>query len=174
MIVHYTARQTQLTADLKETCEKRLKVLKKLLSFVIEVNFIFSSTRNRHKAEIHVKAKGGRIVIVEESHDMLHSLNLALDSLEKKVKKERAKFRERKRRMSREKKTLTLSEDTGEREKRIIRSDYFSPKPMTVEEALIQLDIQKKEVYVFRKQDSEKWAVLFCRTDGNYGLVEPE
>jgi putative sigma-54 modulation protein len=45
---------------------------------------------------------------------------------------------------------------------------------MSLEEALLQLESRKKEVFVFRKFDSEKWAVLYRRKDGNYGLVEPE
>jgi len=174
MNVHYTARQTTLTPDLKDYSERRLKSLKKLLGFVREVDIIFSSEKNRHKVEIHVKAKGAGLVIVEESHDMMNSLKLAFDGLEKKIKKEREKYREKKRRMSREKKALPFSEESSENETRIVSSNYFSPKPMTLEEALLHFDLKKREVFVFRKQDSEKWAVLFRRKDGNYGLVEPE
>jgi putative sigma-54 modulation protein len=47
-------------------------------------------------------------------------------------------------------------------------------KPMPVEEAVLQLDVKNREVFVFRKEGSEKWAVLFRRKDGNVGLVEPE
>ena len=47
-------------------------------------------------------------------------------------------------------------------------------KPMSVEEAVLQLDVKNKEVFVFRNELSEKWAVLFRRKDGNIGLVEPE
>jgi hypothetical protein len=45
---------------------------------------------------------------------------------------------------------------------------------MTLEEALIQFDLKKKEVLVFRIMGEEKWAVLFRRKDGHYGLVQPE
>jgi putative sigma-54 modulation protein len=45
---------------------------------------------------------------------------------------------------------------------------------MSVEEAVLQLDIKNREVFVFRKEGSEKWAVLFRRKDGNVGLIEPE
>jgi putative sigma-54 modulation protein len=140
----------------------------------MEVDLIFSSEKNRHKAEIHVKAKGSSVLVVEESHDMLNSLNLAFDSLEKKIKKEREKYREKKRRISRERKSLSLTTESEGPEKRILRSDYYSLKPMTVDEALIQFEIKKKEVFAFRKHDTEKWAVLFRRKDGHYGLIEPE
>jgi putative sigma-54 modulation protein len=106
---------------------------------------------------------------------MLHSLNLAFDGLEKKMKKEREKYREKKRRGSRERKAFALPvQETVEVEKKVIRSDFFSAKPMTLEEALIQFDLKKKEVLVFRIMGEEKWAVLFRRKDGHYGLVQPE
>jgi putative sigma-54 modulation protein len=105
---------------------------------------------------------------------MLNSLTLAFDSLEKKVKKEREKYREKKRRGGRERKAFALPAETVERGGRIVRANYYTPKPLTLEEALIQFDLNKKEVFVFRRAGEEKWAVLFRRKDGNYGLVEPE
>ena len=174
MNVHFTARQTTLTPDLRQYCEKRLNSLEKLLGSVIEVDVICSVERNRNKAEIHVKAKGASLIVVEETLEMMNSLNRAFDHLEKKIKKEREKFRERKRRSGREKKEIPFTPEPGEGEKRIIRSQDYSLKPMPLEEALIQFDLKKKDILIFRKSGSEKWAVLFRRKDGNYGLVEPE
>jgi putative sigma-54 modulation protein len=45
---------------------------------------------------------------------------------------------------------------------------------MSLEEALIQIDIKSKEVFLFRSEGSEEWAVIYRRKDGHYGLVEPE
>jgi putative sigma-54 modulation protein len=174
MNVHFTARQTTLTPDLRQYCEKRLNSLEKLLGSVIEVDVICSVERNRNKAEIHVKAKGASLIVVEETLDMMNSLNRAFDHLEKKIKKEREKFRERKRRSGREKKETPFTTAAEEGEKRVIRSQDYSLKPMPLEEALIQFDLKKKDIFLFRKSGSEKWAVLFRRKDGNYGLVEPE
>jgi putative sigma-54 modulation protein len=58
--------------------------------------------------------------------------------------------------------------------RRIVQSPHYSLKPMTVEEAAVQLDMKNREVFVFRKQGSEKWAVIFRRKDGHFGLVEPD
>jgi len=174
MNIHYTARRMRFTPDLRQYCEKRFKSLEKLLNFATGVDVILSSGKNRQQAEIHIKAKGAGLVVIEESHDMLNSLNLAFDSLEKKVKKEREKYREKKRRGGRERKAFALPAETVERGGRIVRANYYTPKPLTLEEALIQFDLNKKEVFVFRRAGEEKWAVLFRRKDGNYGLVEPE
>jgi putative sigma-54 modulation protein len=174
MIMNFTARQTKITTEIRNYCEKRIQALEKLMGSVLEVDLIFSVEKYRHKVEMNVKAKGASLTMVEVTHDMLKSLNLIFDNLEKKIKKEREKFREKKRRKSREKKTLSLPTESVEIQRRVVRSEYFSPKPMALEEALIQFDLKKKEVFVFRKLGSEKWAVLFQRKDGHYGLVEPE
>ena len=62
----------------------------------------------------------------------------------------------------------------AEPERRFVRSALFSAKPMTAEEALTQFELKKKEVLMFRRQETEGWAVFFRRKDGRIGLVEPE
>jgi putative sigma-54 modulation protein len=174
MNIHFTARQAVLTPEIQEYCEKRLGRLKNLSGDILDVNFILGVQKNRSKAEIHVQAKGATLVVVEETQDMMTSLNLAFDNLEKKIKKEREKWRERKRRGGRERKELAAFPEAPESEKRVIRSQSFSAKPLSLEEAMAQFEFKNREVLVFRREGSENWAVLYRRKDGNFGLVEPE
>ncbi len=174
MNVHFTARQTELTPEAKQYSEKRLKNIEKLLSKAHDVDIVLSVEKTRQKAEIHVAGKGTNIVVVEETPDMIHSLNQAFDSLEKRLKKEKEKYRERKRRGGRERKGFTPPVEPEEGEIRVFRSPLYAVKPMTVEEALLQFEAKNKEVLVFRKEASEAWAVLYRRKDGHIGLVEPE
>lgn len=174
MVVHFTARQMDLTPEIRAYCEKRLKTLEKLLGSVIEVDLILSVEKYRHKVEIHIKAKGAGLVVAEETHDLMNSLNLAFENLEKKVKKEREKFREKKRRKGRERKQFSLVAERDVESRRIFKSGDYSLKPMPLEEALLQFDLEKKDVFLFRKSGSDKWAVIYRRKDGHYGLIEPE
>jgi len=174
MNIHYTARRATLTPEIKAYCEKPLGRLKGLVGDILDVNVILIVQKNRNKVEINVRAKGGGLVVVEETLDMMDSLNRAFDNLEKKVRKERVKGRDRKRRGGRERKVLAPVLETSVPEKRVIRSNHFSLKPMSLEEALIQIDIKSKDVFLFRREGSEKWSVIYRRKDGHYGLVEPE
>jgi putative sigma-54 modulation protein len=147
------------------------------MSFATDVDVITSLERNRHKAEIHVLAKGGGLMVAEEGPDLAGSLHRAFEHLERKLKKDRDKFREKKRRGGRERKELASPVEAGapaEPERRFVRSALFSAKPMTAEEALTQFELKKKEVLMFRRQETEGWAVFFRRKDGRIGLVEPE
>jgi len=174
MNVHYTARKAALTPEIRAYCEKRLSRLRSLVDDVLDVNVILTVQKNRSKAEINVRAKGGGVVVAEETLDMMDSLNRAFDNLETKVRKERAKWREKKRRGGRERKALAPVLEAPEPEKRVIRASHFSLKPMSLDEALVQIDIKNKEVFLFRREDGQTWAVLYRRKDGHFGLVEPE
>jgi len=174
MNVHYTARKAALTPEIQAYCEKRLSRLRNLVDDVLDLNVILNVQKNRNKAEINLRAKGRGLVVVEETLDMMDSLNRAFDNLETKVRKERAKWREKKRRGGRERKALAPVLEAPEPEKRVIRSGHYSLKPMSLEEALVQIDIKNKEVFLFRREGTEEWAVLYRRKDGHYGLVEPE
>jgi putative sigma-54 modulation protein len=174
MNVHYTARQATLTPEIRAYCEKRLGRLKALVDDVLDVNVVLIVQKNRNKAEINVRAKGGGLVVAEETMDMMDSLNQAFDTLEKRIRKERAKWRERKRRGGRERKSLTPTVEAPEPEKRVVRSPHYSLKPMTLDEAIVQLEIKNKEVFLFRREGAESWAVVYRRKDGHYGLVAPD
>jgi putative sigma-54 modulation protein len=174
MTVHFTARHATVTPEIKRYCGKRLASLEKVLGEKIVADLILSQEKYRHKVELRIKARKTVLYAVEETHEMLSSLALAFDSIEKRAKKERDKLRERKRRTNREKEGFLLSPETREKEKRVVRSHDYSLRPMTLEEALDQFNLEKKEVFVFRKAGSERLTVLYRRKDGNYGLVEPE
>ncbi len=174
MVVHFTARQMDLTPEIKAACEKRLKSLEKLLGEVIEVDLILSVEKYRYKVEIHIKTKGARLVVTEETHDLMNSLNLAFENMEKKVKKEKEKWREKKRRRGRERKQFPALAESEVDRRRIIRSENYSAKPMPLEEAVLLFDLEKKDVFLFRKPGTEKWAVIYRRKDGHYGLIEPD
>ena len=174
MNVHYTARQAVLTPEIQDYCEKRLGRLRDLADDVLDVNVILAVQKNRHRAEIHVKVKGAGFVVLEESPDMMGSLNLAFDNLEKKIRKDREKWRERKRRGGRERKELATEPAAPEPEKRVIRGQSYTGKPLSLEEAMAQLAFKNREVIVFRREGTDGWAVLYKRRDGNFGLIEPE
>ena len=173
MNINYTARHFALTPDIKKYCEKRVAAFEKVLGYPVEANLILSVEKYRNKVDINVKIKGATLNAVEETHDMFSSLGVAFDNIERRLKKDKEKLRERKRR-KKEESLPPPSVESDEQGKRVIRSRKYSLKPMTVEEAVMLFEARKDEVFVFRKFDSEKWAVLFRRNDGNFGLIEPE
>lgn len=173
MKINFTARHTEISPDIKLYCERRLMSIEKILDNSVEADLILSVEKYRHKAEINVKTTGMTLNSVEETQDMAGSLSLAFDHIEKRVKKEREKLREKKRRRIRKREEVPVLFE-GEERKKVYPSRNFSLKPMTLEEALLQFESDKMEAFVFRRFESEKWATLFRRKDGHFGLIEPE
>ncbi len=175
MKINYTARHVNITPDIKKYCERRVKNLERLLDNPVEADITLSVEKFRKRVEINVKSKRVTLNVDEETHDMLSSLGVAFDHIERRIKKEREKLKRRKRRKSREREIFAPAAETPEERRRVIRSEDYTLKPLSVEEALLQFDLdEKKEIFVFRKTGSGKWAVLYRRKDGHYGLVEPE
>ena len=174
MTISYTARHTELTPNLKKYCERRIASLEKLFGYPLETSLILSIEKYRNKAEVNVKTKGATLNAVSETQEMFSSLGEVFDNIERRAKKEKEKLRERKRRKSREAVIPPSGEEVSPGEKRVIRSRNYSMKPMSVEEALILFESKKEEALVFRDVDSDQWAVLYRRKDGNFGLIEPE
>jgi putative sigma-54 modulation protein len=174
MAITYTARQAELTPEIEKYCERRIASLEKLLGYTLETHLIFSVEKYRNKVEINVKTKGATLNSVSETQDMSSSLGDAFDNIERRAKKEKEKLRERKRRKTKESAPPDIPDEAPEPERRVIRSRKYSMKPMSVEEALILFESSRDEVFVFRKFDTESWAVLFRRKDGHFGLIEPK
>ncbi len=172
MKINYTARHTKVTEEMKEYCEKRIQSLEKLLGHPIDASILVSVEKHRQKVEINLKTKMATLNTVEETHDMSSSLIGAFDHLETRVKKEREKLRERKRRRIKESENYPSLLEEGDRPRRMIRSQNYTMKPLSLEEALVQLDASKEDVFLFRTLETENWAVLYRRKDGNYGLIE--
>ena len=173
MNIQFTARQTKVTPEIEKYCEKRLKAIEKKLGYEIEADIILSVEKYRKIAEIHLKTRSATLNTVEETTDMRSSLDVAFDQLVRRIIKEKTKFRERKRQ-----KVLIPPVDESPNEedsvKKVLQSYDYLLKPMTVEGAILQLETGKREVFVFRMFESEKWAVIYRRKDGHYGLIEPD
>ncbi len=159
---------------MKRYCEKRIQSLEKVLGHPIDADVLLSVEKYRHKVEINFKTRMATLNTVEETHDMSSSLIGAFDHLEKRVKKEREKLREKKRRKIKEIETFSLPIEKGKKPRKMIRSHNYSMKPMPMEEALVHLDTSKEGVFMFRTVETEEWAVLYRRKDGDYGLIEPK
>lgn len=174
MKINYTARHTKVTDDMKQYCERRILALEKLLGNQIEVDVLLSVEKYRQKVEINLKTRTAALNTIEETHDMSSSLVGAFDHIEKRVKKEKEKLRERKRRRVKEVENFSPPVEEGKRQKRIIRSQSFTMKPMSVEEAIVQMETSNEDVFLFRVMETESWAAIYRRKDGNYGLIEPK
>jgi len=173
MIVNFTARHTELTEEIKDYCEKRLNRMEKILDEVQQIEVILTEEKSRKRVDLLIKRRGEDFALSEETTDMFNSLNKAFDSLERKIIKERRKLIQKRRRVA-SRQALTAPVLRPETEAKLVLLPYYSDQPISLEEALVRLEEGKKEAFLFKKEGSEGWAVIFRRQDGTIGLVDPE
>ena len=133
-------------------------------------------------AEITLKADHVTMFAQEETHDLYSAIDLALDKLEHQAQKLKAKRRHHKggdAARRHEPPAVTASVLHADRRgpegaPMVIRSQRVSAKPLSIEEAVEQLNATRDEFLVFTNASNQMVAVLYRRKDGNYGLIEPE
>ena len=131
----------------------------------------------RHSAEINLKSRTFNINGIEVTHDMYSSINAVLVKIERQALKHKGKKIDKKRKSTTTARATTAARAeavSGNSEARqVIRSSSFAAKPMTIEEAVQEVDTSNSEFIVFRNAESERVSVVYRRRDGNFGLIEP-
>lgn len=178
MKVDYTGRNIEITDALRKFTEERLQKIQKYIDDIIEVHVILSIEKYRHIAEVLVKSKTTTLSGQETTGDMYSSIGGVLEKIQRQAKKFKEKHWGNKRRSK--KTTLSMgvfsrdsivSDDAGR--PRLIKKSKLVVKPMSVEEAVREMDTSKNDFVVFRSMETERVAVVYKRKDGNLGLIEP-
>ena len=168
-------RNIESTDALKNYVEKKVKKFSKILGDNIEVKVTLSTEKFNQIAEVIINVKGILIKGEESSHDMYSAIDLVVDKVERQIKKYREKLKNKKH-DNKENLSFSMKIISGEETDtpRIIKSEKFFIKPLSVEEAVMQLDLLGQEFLVFRNSETDQINVVYKRKDGNYGWIEPE
>jgi putative sigma-54 modulation protein len=155
-------------------CDK-LNRFDKYLYNPAEANVVLSVEKFRHIAEVNLIGDRLNIIGKEETEDMYSAIDMVLDKLEKQIKKNKQKVRERRTNDTIKNRGSLVAESAGMEEEpaREIRIKNIDYKPMDVEEAIMQLDLVNDNFLVFTNAKSDRVNVLYRRKDGNYGLIQP-
>jgi putative sigma-54 modulation protein len=134
------------------------------------------SIAENHVAEATIWTKGPVLRAREASSDMRASIDQLVVKLERQVKRYRRQGRSRRRRAARADvpSVEAVPVVADEAEPTIVKTKQFIVKPMTPEEAVLQLELVGHDFFVFRNADSDEINVVYRRRDGNYGLIEPQ
>jgi putative sigma-54 modulation protein len=151
--------------------ERRLPDPRIELELAVERN---PSIATNHIAEATVWTKGPVIRARETSTDLKASIDQLVDKLERQVKRYRQQGKSRRRRAARATEGAEGVPVSSEEGPKIVKTKQFAVKPMSAEEAALQLELIGHDFFVFRNADSDEINVLYRRRDGTYGLIEPE
>lgn len=173
MKFQFKGKNIQVTAALKDHAVKKLGKLDKYFDTPPEAIVTFTVEKERQRVEVTVPLNGYILRGEEETQDMYSSLYLVVDKLEKQINKYKTKVN-KKRGTSIRDLVVHVADEVVEEGPRLVRTKRFAIKPMSVEEALLQMNLLGHSFFMFTNADNEEVNVVYCRKDGNYGLLEPE
>lgn len=176
MKITYVARKVNLRDNFKERVEQKLKKFSKIFSDNAEATVVVTLEKNRQTVEITIKDNA----MVFRSESTMPEMNDALDRVVDLIS---GQLRKHKTRLSKRIKTGSIDDlfvapaaeaDTEDDEDLdIVRRKQVALKPVSVEEAILQMEMVGHQFYMFLNADTNIINVVYIRKDGSYGLIEP-
>ena len=178
MRISIIGKNIEISEHLRKLATDKVQKLDKYFPENTEAHVAMSVERYRHIVEVTIPYSGGIIRGEEVTGDMYESIDRVLDKLEHQIVRYRTKL-EKNLRVGAFKQcgpeSLEHTEDGEEpEEKRVVKVKHFNLKPMTVDEAMLQMELLGHSFYMFTNGETGQVNVIYQRKDGNYGLIEPE
>lgn len=181
MQVNITFRHLDPTEALKTHVRDRVQHVQRYIDRAGEAHAVLHVENLDHHAEITVKA--GRFLLrgTAKSPDMYASIDAAADRIERQLKKHKERLRDHKanghaaadwKPVDVRHDVLDVLEHAEKPSPRIVKSRQFQAKPMTLDEAILQLDLLDAKFYVFQSAKDRTINVVYRRDEGGYGLIE--
>lgn len=176
MRVDITGRNVEVTPPLRQLIDKRLAKLDRVLNdSVVSVQVVLTKEKYRHRAEIILHARGDHMMRgVGEGNAWPISLRQAAEKLEQQAQRLKSKWDPRKRRGAGPRVPAAAPAEPAGNNRRVIRAMRYAVKPMSVEDAALQVESGAEAFVVFRNAETEAVSILYRRKDGNFGLIEPD
>jgi putative sigma-54 modulation protein len=186
MQVHITGRQVAITPALRKFTEEKLKKVERLLGGRIEAHVVLSVEKRRHLAEIQVKSRTALLSGQHETDDLYASIGDVAEKLERQALKHKEKLTTRKKRGAKEvaasfpadeppaKASRPTKAGATPRVPKIVPIDRYRLKPLSAEDAAMELDSTGGDLLVYRDDQTYRVNVVYRTKSGNFGLVDPE
>ncbi|MBN2495331.1 MAG: ribosome-associated translation inhibitor RaiA [Deltaproteobacteria bacterium] len=176
MQISVTFRNMKPSEALKSYAEEKITRLKKYVSMPADVHIVLAKSKYRNQADIKLMSRGIVMRGEEDTEDMYSSIDSAVDKIERQARKYKDKIRQYAPISIGEEIMVrhnVIDQETVESDKpRIIRSEEFQAKPMSVDEAVMQMDLMNNDFLVFMNANTRDINVVYRRNDGNMGLIE--
>lgn len=170
----FTEKRMESSGDLRAYAEKKIGKLDRFFKTEAEAVVTFSTERGRYLAEITIHSNGLFYRASELTSDMYASVDSGVAAIERQIRRNKTRLEKRLREGALEREAAPTYAPVEEEdvEFKIVRRKSFSIKPMSVEEAILQMNLLDHEFFVFKNMDSdEAVSVVYKRHQGGYGLI---
>lgn len=175
----FTDKQVDLPNKVHAYAEKKVGKLDRYFKTEPEVSMVFSVQKDRNNVELTVRSAGTIIRVAESTSDMFATIDAAVASVERQLRKNKARLSKRLRQDAFERtvdvEPSTFAPETEAGEFKVARTKHFALKPMSVEEAILQMNLLGHTFFAFRNEEENgAFSVVYQRQDGDYGIIVDE
>lgn len=174
MKITIIGRQMNVYEEMKQLIEKKLAKFEKFFPGEADANVTLSSKNNKRYIEITISAAGTLFRSEVGAESFRDALDDAATNIERQIRKNKTKLAKK----LRENVFVPYAEesydDLAADEEEIIRTKTFPIKPMSAEEAVLQMNLLGHQFFVFNDDQTNATCVVYKRNDGGYGLLVPE
>ena len=178
MEITVKGKNIEVTPGLKAHAEKKAgKIERIFLKKSVEAQVTLRIERGLHICDVTMTVDGLFLMGEERSDDMYASIDGAFDKVERQVMKHKTRINDKFRQTGgvvAEETHETAPVDLHEGDTTVVRVKRFAVKPMSTDEAVMQMDLLGHDFFVYRDMGTEAVSVVYRRRDGRYGLIEPE
>ncbi|MDD4807445.1 MAG: ribosome-associated translation inhibitor RaiA [Oscillospiraceae bacterium] len=176
MNVTITGRKVNLRDSFKELARKKLSRFDRIFDENAIAKIVVTVERNRQTVEITVHSNGMIFRGEATDYDMNTALDEVISSLGRQIRKNKSRLDKQIHSAALDQYIQQYVNANAEPEEsyKIVRTKHFVVKPMSVDEAILQMNMLEHQFFMFRNQDTEQINVVYRRKAGNYGLLEPE
>jgi len=174
MKITYTARKVNLRDNFKDRVEKKLKKFDKVFSDDAQAYVVATVDKSSQTVEITIKDNQMVYRAEKTMPEMNDAVDKCVDVLGRQLRKNKSRLEKRLRSGSLEELVAPVEEEEiAEDEYTVVRTKQIPVKPITVEEAILQMNMVDHRFYMFTNADSGEVNVVYLRDDGKYGLLQP-
>lgn len=179
MKILFTEKKIQVAGDVRAYAEKKIGKFDRFFRTESEAFVTFSVERGRQNVELTLKNNGMFFRVSESTNDMYASIDAAVASIERQIRKNKTRLAKKLREGAFEREVqpeYVPADDTVEAGAfEVVRRKRFPIKPMSVEEAILQMDLLEHTFFVFRDVAADgAVSVVYRRKNGGYGLISDE
>ena len=171
MKITTTGRKIDITEGLRGYVEKKISKLEKYFRETTDAQVTLSVQKDYHTVEVTVFYEGMIFRAELTDRDMYAAIDKSVDVLERQIRKQKTKL-EKKLRAGVFNEPPMFDDFVEEQEFKIVKVKKYKDKPMSPEEAILQMNLLGHEFYIFTNDESNDKEVVYKRKDGNYGLIE--
>ena len=172
----YTCKKVSLNESIKDYAEKKISKLERYFREEDTTAFVTFSVEKDHLCIVELTIRGGSTLLRAQTEapdgDMRGAIDAAVGYIERQILKNKTRLSKRLR--SEGFPPPAPADDfeiAEEKEFNIVRTKRFSVKPMSAEEAILQMNLLGHSFFVFRDSDNESLSIVYQRKNGGYGLI---